>query len=209
MTVSADEPHLKWANTLTEVDELIRRRWSPRSFEDREVPPTMLYALLEAARWAPSSANEQPWRFIVATKAEPEKFDKVLQVLVPGNQEWAQNAPVLIISVAKNTFTKNGTTNRHNLHDTGAATAFLMLQATAMGLYAHAMAGIDYERARTELSIPADYDIGAAIAVGYLGNPEKLKNERHRALEITPRSRKSIEEITFSGKWGEPLKLEK
>ena len=200
---------VKRADTVQQVHELIQSRWSPRSFEDRELPPQMLRTLLEAARWAPSSNNEQPWRFLVATKADPDDFQKLLNVLVPANQEWAKNAPVLILTTAKKTFSKGDLANRHNLHDTGIATGFLMLQAIAMGLYAHAMAGLDYARARTELNIPDNYDIGAAIAVGYRDAPEKLTNERQRAAEVSPRTRKPLAEIAFGANWGEPINLEK
>lgn len=200
---------VKRADTVQQVHELIQSRWSPRSFEDRELPPQMLRTLLEAARWAPSSNNEQPWRFLVATKADRDDFQKLLNVLVPANQEWAKNAPVLILTTAKKTFSKGDSANRHNLHDTGIATGFLMLQAIAMGLYAHAMAGLDYARARTELNIPDNYDIGAAIAVGYRDAPEKLTNERQRAAEVSPRTRKPLAEIAFGATWGEPINLEK
>lgn len=202
-------PSLKWADTVPEVDELIRRRWSPRSFDAREVPPQMLRALLEAARWAPSSMNEQPWRFIVATKAEPETYEKLLRILVPGNQDWAKRAPVLMITAAKKAFTGSGSANHHGLHDTGTALGFLLLQATALGLHAHPMAGLDYARARTELQIPDDYEIGAAVAIGFIGDPEQLTNERHRTTESGPRSRKPVEEITFGAGWGTPFKFEK
>lgn len=197
--------NIKLADTVEDVHEIIRSRWSPRSLDGREISEKTLRALLEAARWAPSSMNEQPWRFLVATKADPEGFNRLLNVLVPANQEWAKNASALILSAAKRTFGAGESVNHHGLHDTGIATGFLMLQATAMGLYAHAMAGLDYERARTELKIPGGYDIGAAIAIGYLASPDKLTNERQRASETSKRARKPLSEIAFGAMWEEPL----
>jgi hypothetical protein len=143
---------LKAATTHPKVHALIRSRWSPRAFSDKEVPAGDLAAILDAARWAASSYNEQPWRFIVATKQDPEAYQKLLGLLLPFNQAWAKTAPVLILMAAKKTFTHNHTPNKYALHDTGAALANLFLQATALGLHAHGMAGFDYDRARSELT---------------------------------------------------------
>ena len=125
------------------VLDVIRSRWSPVIFSPRTVEPEKLLSVLEAARWAPSSFNEQPWSFLVARKEEPEEFARMLSCLVPGNVTWAQHVPVLLISVAKLQFEHNHETNRHAVHDTGIATGFLMLQAAALGLAAHGMAGWD------------------------------------------------------------------
>ncbi len=195
----------KIAGTPPSVHPLIRSRWSPRSFSSRPVSAEDLRTILEAARWAASSYNEQPWRFLVATKSNPEAYQKILGLLVEFNQQWARTAPVLIITAAKKTFSHNGTSNRHALHDAGAALAQLMLQATALGLHAHGMAGFDHERARQVLGIPDDYEVGAAVAIGYLDSPEKLP-EQYRAGEVSPRQRKPLDQIVFGAQWQQPLK---
>lgn len=195
----------KQADTQANVHELIRNRWSPRAFSPQPVSDQDLTSILEAARWAASSSNEQPWRFFVARKSDPAAHSRFVDVLVPGNQVWARNAPVLIIMAAKRTFTKNGSPNYYALHDAGQALAHLMLQATALGLHAHAMAGFDHEKARKEIGIP-DYDIGAAVAIGYLGNPDQLA-EQARKSELAKRQRKPLNEIAFGSHWNEPLAL--
>lgn len=196
----------KAADTVPNVHPLIRDRWSPRSFSSREVSPQDLQALFEAARWAASSYNEQPWRFLVASKSDPAAYQKMLGILVEFNQQWARTAPVLVLTAAKKTFTHNNAPNHHALHDTGAALANLMLQARALGLYTHGMAGYDHERARKELNIPEDYELGAAVAIGYLAPPDQLP-ERFREGETAPRQRKPLREIVFGAGWDQPAKL--
>jgi len=196
-------PTAKMADTVPEVHPLIRSRWSPRSFSDREVSPKDLRTILEAARWAASSYNEQPWRFLVATKSDPAAYQKLLNILVEFNQQWARTAPVLLLTVARKTFTHSGAPNHHALHDTGAALANLMLQATALGLHAHGMAGYDHERARKELGIPDDYELGAAVAIGYPDDPAKLP-EPLRKREEEPRQRKPLEELVYGAGWNQP-----
>jgi len=163
--------------------------------------------MLEAARWAPSSNNEQPWRFLVARKSDADAYNRILSLLVPGNQQWARSAPVLIIMAGKRTFSHNGKPNLYAMHDTGAALAQLFLQANALGLYAHGMAGFDRERAREVLGIPDDYDLGAAIAIGYLDSPAKLVSEQHRKTEVSRRVRKPLNELAFDAGWNKPLTL--
>ncbi len=199
-------PADKSADTLPSVHELIRARWSPRAFSARDVSTEDLRTILEAARWAASSYNEQPWRFIVARKSDPAAFEKILGLLVPSNQAWAKSAPVLMIMVAKRAFSHNGSPNLYAVHDTGQALAHLFLQATALGLHAHGMAGFDRERARKELAIPDDYDFGAAVALGYLGSPDGL-TEQQRNSELAKRTRKPLNEIVFGTNWGEPLQF--
>lgn len=201
-----DAPVEKLANTPPEVHELIRARWSPRSFSDREVSNHDLEIILEAARWAASSYNEQPWRFLVARKSEGAAYEKMLSLLVPSNQAWAKTAPVLIIMAAKRTFSHNGSPNYYGLHDAGQALANLFLQATALGLHAHGMAGFDRERARQELGIPEDYDLGAAVALGYRASPDQLP-EKYRQSELAKRERKPLSEIAFGARWNQPLDL--
>jgi nitroreductase len=204
-TETSERPE-KFAETLPSVHELIRKRWSPRSFSPREVSNDDLETLLEGARWAASSYNEQPWRFLVARKSDPAAYEKILNLLVPANQAWAKTAPVLLIMAAKRTFSHSGAPNRFGLHDAGQALAQLFLQATALGLHAHGMAGFDAERARKELEIPDDYDLGAAAALGYLAPPDQLP-EQYRQSEVSKRTRKPLNEIVFGAHWNEPLQL--
>jgi nitroreductase len=203
---TSSEPSEKFADTLPSVHELIRKRWSPRSFSDREVSTEDLKAIFEAARWAASSYNEQPWRFLVARKSDGAAYEKILNLLAPANQAWAKTAPVLIIMAAKRTFSHNGSPNRFGLHDAGQALAHLFLQATALGLHAHGMAGFDADRARKELEIPDDYDVGAAVALGYLAPPDQLP-EKYRQSEMSKRQRKPLKEIVFGANWNQPLQL--
>lgn len=196
----------KTAQTPDPVLELVRQRWSPLAFSEQPVPPDQLRTLLEAAQWAASSYNEQPWSFIVASKDDPVAFDRLLGCLAAGNQEWAKTAPVLMLSVAKLYFERNGTENRHAFHDVGAAAATLALQATALGLFIHQMAGFDVAQARELYGIPAGYEPVAAIALGYLGDPQML-SERLLQRELAPRTRKPLESFVFSQHWNQPSVL--
>lgn len=183
------------------IHDLLARRWSPRSFDERPVEDSLVQSLLEAARWAPSSNNEQPWRFIVATKNHHADWTRLFDCLAEGNRRWAILAPVLILSIARMQFEEDETPNRHAFHDTGLATENLVLQATAHGLVAHQMAGFDIEKARVDLGIPAGYEPVAMIAVGYPGDPVALP-ERLRERELRPRDRRPMTEWAFSGQWG-------
>jgi nitroreductase len=176
-----------------DLHELIRERWSPRQFSSRPVEPEKLRNLFEAARWAASCFNEQPWRFIVATQAEPEAFARVLGVLMEKNQQWAKTAWALGFSAGKKAFTQSGAPNRFCLHDTGAATATLAVEGTAMGLRTHFMGGFDTQRARTEFHVPDDFEIGAAFAIGYIDEEATVPGAR---------TRKTLDEIVFGGDWG-------
>ena len=191
----------KLAHPAFPIHELFIRRWSPRAFDERLVAAATLQTLLEAARWAPSSNNEQPWRFIVASKNHEVDWNRLFNCLAAGNQQWAVRAPVLMLSVASMHFEDDGKPNRHAFHDMGLATENLVLQATASGLVAHQMAGFDVEKARVDLRIPAGYEPVAMIAIGYPGNPDILP-ERLRERELRPRSRRPIGEWTFWGQWG-------
>ncbi len=187
---------LKQAPSIDGVPELILRRWSPRAFAEKEVPAGDLEKLFVAASWAASSYNEQPWRFFLGRKGD-ETYKKIFDSLVEFNQGWAKSAPVLVLSVASKKFAHNGSPNAYALHDTGAATAYLGLQATALGLHTHSMAGFDKELARASFGVPSDYEIGAVTAVGYLGDPSGLP-EHLQKTEIEPRSRKPVAEFVFS-----------
>jgi nitroreductase len=196
----------KPAVTQYPIHELLRRRWSPRAFSDRRVDSDTLRSLLEAARWAPSSYNEQPWSFIVATKDDPVEFGRLLSCLVEGNIQWAQHAPVLMISVARLSFEEDGKPNRHAFHDVGQAAANLTVQATALGLVVHQMAGILPDKVRALYGVPEKYEPVAGLALGYPGDPNALP-ERLRQRELAPRERKPLPEFVFTGHWGRPSPL--
>lgn len=192
---------LKHAPAVSGVEDVFLRRWSPRAFADKDVSTDDLKKVFEAARWAPSSYNEQPWRFFVGRRGDAT-YRKIFDSLVEFNQGWAKSAPVLILSVASNKFLQNGNPNYHALHDTGAATISLALEATALGLHAHSMAGFDHGKARKAFNIPADYEVGAVTALGYFGDPATL-HDQMRTNEESPRQRKSLEEIVLAD-WDKP-----
>lgn len=196
----------KPAESQYELHELIKRRWSPRAFADRKVEPEKLLSLFEAARWAASCFNEQPWSFIVAIKGHGDDYERLLGCLVEANARWAQQAPVLMLSVARLNFSRNDKPNRHALHDVGQAAASLALQATALGLAVHQMAGFSLSKARAEFNIPEGSEPVAAIAVGYPGEPESLPEDL-KEKEAGPRVRRGFDTFIFSGKWGEASSL--
>lgn len=191
----------KPAENVYPVHDLIRQRWSPRAFSEQEVESWKVCSLLEAARWAPSSYNEQPWRFFVGSRnTTPEALALLQSLLVPGNA-WALKAPVLILSVAKLQFTLNGKPNRHAFHDVGLSMAGLVFQAEALGLATHQMAGFDADKAVTALHIPEGYAPVAMNAVGYPGSPDSLEGPL-KENELAPRSRKPLQELVFTTAWG-------
>jgi nitroreductase len=183
------------------LHELIRNRWSPRAFAEKPASPEVLRSLFEAARWAPSSNNEQPWVYLVATKDNPENFAKMLGVLVEFNAGWAKHAPVLALSVAHLKMQREGKPNRVAMHDVGSASAQLTFEANARGLQVHQMAGFDGVKARETFAIPPDWEPVAAMAIGYPGDPESLP-EKLRERELAPRTRKPLGEFVMSGSWG-------
>jgi len=189
-------------NTDHPVNDLIAMRWSPRAFAARMVEAEDLRILLEAARWAPSSSNEQPWSFIIATKDEPVDYDRLLTCLVERNQTWARSAPVLMISVAAMHFRRNNSPNRHALYDVGQSVAYMTLQATSMHLYMHQMAGFSADTARKTLEVPPTHEPVSAIALGYLGDTQQLP-EDFRQRETTPSTRYATKDFVFAGKWGQ------
>jgi nitroreductase len=206
MTLAATEVHqLKHAPAAEEVLPVMRSRWSPRSFSDRAVSSADLRKVFEAARWAPSSYNEQPWRFIVGLNGS-ETFKKIGSALMPFNQQWALKAPVLILGAAKKHFSHNDTPNGYAIFDLGAATGFITLQAAELGLSTHQMAGFDKDGARKALEIPDEFDLGSVMALGYQGEPSALTNEQMLAQETSPRSRKHLSEIVLSA-WGVAAQL--
>jgi nitroreductase len=206
MTLSAGEVHrLKQADANEEVLPVIRSRWSPRSFSNREVTAADLRKLFEAARWAPSSFNEQPWRFILGLRSSPT-YHKIGSSLAPFNQVWALTAPVLILGTAKKRFSHNDAANGYAVFDLGAASGFITLQAAALGIASHQMAGFDQGIARRALAIPDDFDLGSVMALGYQGEPSSLPNPQMQSQETTARTRKPLSEIVLSA-WGDPANL--
>lgn len=186
---------IKRADTDRAIHELIAARFSPYGWLDREVSDEDLAAVFEAARWAPSTYNEQPARYIVARKADGEEFERLLGCLVEGNQAWARHVPVLALGVAATTFSRNGKAYPHARHDLGLASANLSLEAGARGLSVHQMAGIVPEVARETYAIPEEFEAVTGLAIGY-ADPE-ADNERDRA----PRERRPLAESVFTGAW--------
>jgi nitroreductase len=206
MTLSAIEVnHLKQATTIEGVLSAIVSRWSARSFADRQVSPADLTKVFEAARWSASSNNEQPWRFLVGVRGS-ETYKKIFSTLVGFNREWAGAAPILILGAASTIFNHNGSSNAYALYDLGAAAGALSVQASALGLSAHSMAGFDHEAARQIFQIPDDFLLGAVIALGYQGEPSALSQPKLISQEIAPRTRKTLSEFVLSA-WGTPADL--
>ena len=192
---------LKHAPAAPGVEDLFLRRWSPRAFSNKDVSNEDLKKIFEAARWAASSYNEQPWRFFLGRRGDAT-YQKIFDALVEFNQRWAKSAPVLILSVASNKFGESGRPNQYSIHDTGAATANLSLQATALGLHTHSMAGFDHSGARKSFHVSEDYDIGAVTALGYLGDPTTL-HDQLRSQETSPRQRKPLSDFVLTD-WDTP-----
>ncbi len=187
-----------------EINSLILNRWSPRSFTGQELGDKELYSLFEAARWAPSSYNNQPWRFIYA-KRNSSHWNLLFSLLADGNKPWCANASVLVVIVSKKTFDYNGKPSITHQFDSGAAWENLAIQAETQGLATHAMQGFDYERAKRELGVPDDYDVVAMIAIGKKGPKEKLSPELQK--NESPNNRKPLSEIIMEGKFGNTIKL--
>jgi len=185
------------------IHDLLARRWSPHAFADRTVPLEDLRSLFEAARWAASSYNEQPWSYIVATRENGGEFSKLLSCLVEGNQVWAKGAPVLALGVVSLRFKRNNKANRAAVHDLGLAAGNLVVEATARGLFVHQMIGILPDKAREVYQIPPDFEAWTALAIGYRTDPEGLPEELKKR-ELAPRQRKPLSEFVFTGEWGTP-----
>lgn len=176
------------------VNPLFLNRWSPRAYSDQKVSDEDLYSILEAAHWAPSSFNDQPWRFIVAkTKSQLETFH---EFLIPFNRAWAEKAPVLVL-VASSKQRENGDVNGAHAFDAGTAWGYLAIQATLLGLSTHAIGGFDKEKARQLLSIPNEFDLHAVIAIGYRGEKAALDEKLQKGEN--PSQRKQLNEVVFEG----------
>lgn len=205
MFTASEVNKMKYAQPSADgVLPVLLERWSPRAFADRDVSSADLKTIFEAARWAPSSYNEQPWRFFVGHRGS-ETYDKIFDALVPSNQAWAKSAPVLILGVTKTRFSHNDTPNNYAAHDLGAAMALMAVEATALGLAAHQMAGFDWAKARELFAIPETYAMGSVMALGYQGELTDLP-EKFQAQEQAPRSRKPLSEIVLSD-WDRPADL--
>jgi nitroreductase len=184
------------------VGDVVRERWSPRAFADRPIDDDVLRSLLEAARWAPSAFNSQPWRFVVARREDADEFARMLACLVPGNQRWARRAAVLMVAVAL-TADDKGRKLSLGAHDTGQAVAWLSCEATARGIRVHQMGGIDRDEVRETYGLPDEARPMVGIALGYPGDPETLEDDL-RERELEPRVRRNQTELVFKGKWGQP-----
>ncbi len=194
----------KNAETDHPVSELIAKRWSARAFSTRPVEKSKLLSILEAARWAPSSRNEQPWRYIVFTNDNPEMLRKAQSVLKEIN-DYAKRAPILICAITKKTYSENGSLNRLHFHDLGAANENMFLEAFHQGLIMHEMGGFDVEKAREIFDVPEDYEVGIMIAIGYQDTYHVLP-DRLREKAFAPRLRKPLSEIAFIEKIGNGIK---
>jgi nitroreductase len=201
---------IKNAATDHPILKLLAERWSPCGFEDRSVTETDLRSLFEAARWAASSYNEQPWNYLVATREDSLEFGRLLSCLVEANQAWAKTAPVLVLCVVSLQFARNKQDNRAAVHDLGLAAGNLLVEATARGLSVHQMIGILPDKARDIYQIPEHFEAWTAMAIGYKGDPAKLPDAL-RERDLSPRQRKPLGKFVFTGKWGQssPLVLKR
>ena len=195
----------KPAETAVPVHELIRERWSPRAFAPKPIPKPAAMAIFEAARWAASASNEQPWHYIVAPREDAAGFERAVGCLAAGNQGWAKNAGLLVFTVARLT-RGNGEPYSHALHDMGLASAQLTLQAMASGLMVHQMAGIDRDKIRAVYKVPEGYDPVTGIAIGYQADPATLPDDRQQQ-ELAPRQRKPLSDMVFADEFGRTAPL--
>jgi len=185
----------KIANTDFPIHNLIARRWSARAFSTKTVEKPKLLSILEAARWAPSSRNEQPWRYIVFTDKNPEKMNTARSVLLEINN-YAKRAPILICAITKKYYSDNGIYNKLHFHDLGAANENMFLESFNQGLIMHEMGGFDRDKARRVFNVPDEYEIGVMIAIGYQDSHDILP-ERYKEKAFSPRERKPLSEIAF------------
>jgi len=192
----------KISQTDYPVHKLISQRWSPYGFDEKQVSEEVLCSLFEAARWAASSYNEQPWSFIVAMKDQAVEFEKIVSCLVEANQTWAKQASVLVLCCTKLHFERNGKENAAAIHDLGLAVGNLSFEATSRGLSLHQMIGIYPEKAEELFQIPDGIRVLTAIAIGYPADPDSLPQEL-RIRDQSPRSRKPLNEFVFRSNWGE------
>lgn len=183
------------------IHELIASRWSPYAFSDRPVARADLCSLFEAARWAASSYNEQPWSYVLATRDDAEEFERLLQCLVEGNRRWARAGGALALSILRRRFEGRDAPNPAAPHDLGFAAAALSFEATARGLFVHHMIGIDPDRARETYAIPDGHDAYTAMAIGHRADPG-TSPPRYLERDERPRTRKPLHQLVFRGRFG-------
>lgn len=208
MSNTPDLEEIKHGPSYTGVNDLVLKRWSPRAFTSKAISKADLKKIFTAAAWAASSYNEQPWRFLLGIKDDEqsgEAYKNIFNSLIEFNQQWAKSAPVLIATLAKKTFSHNGTPNRVAMHDVGAASANMCLQAIELGIHTHGMGGFDPETLRAFFGVPKDFEPIAVWAMGYLGDPETLP-DHFKSQEKEPRSRRELDAYVFSG-WDEAADL--
>ena len=198
--------NIKTAATDYPILQVLAERWSPYGFEDRPVAATDLRSLFEAARWAASSYNEQPWNYLVATSENSAEFGRILSCLVEANQAWAKEAPVLVLGIVSLRFARNNQDNRAAVHDLGLAAGNLLAEATTRGLSVHQMIGILPDKARELYQIPEHFEAWTALAIGYKADPTKLPDAL-RERDMVPRQRKPLNKFVFTGRWGHPMPL--
>lgn len=196
----------KPATTQEPIHDIIARRWSPRAFdESKPIPPQAIIALCEAARWAPSSYGDEPWRYIVWDKlADPVAWHRAFSCLAESNQVWVKRAPLLVLSVANKNFRHDGSANRFAQHDTGMASMAMVLEAVALGLVAHQMGGFDANKIRDEFEIPEHYTCMSMIAIGYPASANILEGNL-KERELAPRARQPLGAHFFAGAWGKGI----
>ncbi len=187
------------------INNLTQNRWSPRAFSEKKVEKEKVSSILEAARWAPSAFNEQPWRFIIGHKGD-STYDSILSTLVDWNILWAGKAPVLILNIAKKTFTQNGGQNVTFKYDLGQAVGLMILEAVNQGLVSHQMSGFDANKAAELLKIPDDYQAVSVTAIGYYGNIENLPEDMV-TMENKERERNKLNSMVFEGEFGKSMEL--
>jgi nitroreductase len=187
------------------IHELLQKRFSPRTFSDKKIEHEQIVDLLEAARWAPSSMNEQPWRFLIAEKDDPQTYYKLLGSLKVNNQIWAKKASLLILTMVRIDSEITKQINKHALYDLGNSVAHLTFQAMAMGIYIRQMGGFDPDKTRAIFAVPDNFIPVSVLAIGYKGNPEFLPEDLKKK-ELAIRRRKDLSEIAFAGKFGTSFK---
>ncbi len=196
MKVLAEKPQMTPDHS---INPLLMKRWSPRAFANTPIDPSEINKIFEAARWAASSFNEQPWRFVYAHKGD-QAYDRLMESINPFNQSWTSSAPLLILGVVKDDFSHNGSANRHASYDLGAAVANMSIQAAEADIYFHQMAGFDPKKAAELIGIPEGYTPVVMIAAGYIGDAYALP-ENLRERENAPRERKAVSDFAFGGEF--------